>query len=645
MIYPMLLIVSPMALPDVTPADVLTATKSVQMVTKKFREPLDALAKLAKEHNHEDEQRKLSESQPSAACMAAMFSMLESCEGLDFETLGSDMGSDPAGMINTVCGADACGQAFQSMASACAEEDGMSEISALCSMDTSCITAMMDAQTACASLDAVCNSDNQAYSMSQCLDTVCGSSACATNMATLTSSTCQASLSSMLAGDPNAQASMNQATSMMTSMCGDSSSGGSSCMATFASAATACTVFGIDDPTATDLASICQAPCKDAYTSVLACLPELVSVEILSQQDADNFPNIDCDITCGSQAHYDCDERCFSTCANNLPNDSTGADCGTFCMSNCLAFLGCPADSISYNVVMSFTASGAPDDFPEGSSERQTLLDACTSLAGFASTPVGTTMTITAASIAVDVNIPVQDASAATAAKATITTNAGTTAALQSSLQAAGVSVTVTSAATAQTAQGPTADDSDPCFPSSALITKADGTRVTIAELKEGDEIVAATADGSLTTDTVSLLSIAKPEAEAVSFLTLTTEGKDNLTLTAEHHLPVGAACCSTLKQAKDVAVGETVWAVKNGAAVATTVTKMIKATKHGLHSPVLTNGGFPVVDGLVTSFDSIDKVTLAKHGLASLIAACKATGTCAIFRDMFLGADRKYIA
>ena len=59
----------------------------------------------------------------------------------------------------------------------------------------------------------------------------------------------------------------------------------------------------------------------------------------------------------------------------------------------------------------------------------------------------------------------------------------------------------------------------------------------------------------------------------------------------------------------------------------------------------MLTNGGFPVVDGVVTSFDSIDKVTLAKHGLAHLIAACKATGSCDTFRNLFLGDDKKYIA
>ena len=143
----------------------------------------------------------------------------------------------------------------------------------------------------------------------------------------------------------------------------------------------------------------------------------------------------------------------------------------------------------------------------------------------------------------------------------------------------------------------------------------------------------------------MSLLSIAKPEARDVGFLTLTTADAKNLTLTPGHHVPVGTACCATLKKAADVSVGETVWTVKAGAAVAQAVTKVTKKAAAGLHSPVLTSGSFPVVDGVVTSFDSIEKVTLAKYGLAPLLAACKATATCASFRQIFLGADRQYVA
>ena len=177
----------------------------------------------------------------------------------------------------------------------------------------------------------------------------------------------------------------------------------------------------------------------------------------------------------------------------------------------------------------------------------------------------------------------------------------------------------------------------NPCFPSSALVTLPDGTPLRIDALKEGDAIVAATADGTLTTDTVSLLSIAKPEAEAHTFLTLTTVGGRSLNLTVEHHLPVGQKCCATLKQAKDVVVGETVWGVENKATAAHTVAKITKTVAKGLHSPVMTKGGFPVVNGVVTAWDRIESVTLASYGLLSALeTTCKATRTCGLLRRMF---------
>jgi hypothetical protein len=134
------------------------------------------------------------------------------------------------------------------------------------------------------------------------------------------------------------------------------------------------------------------------------------------------------------------------------------------------------------------------------------------------------------------------------------------------------------------------------------------------------------------------------PEAQAKALLTLTTAANATLTLTPEHHLPFGAECCSSLKQAKDVEVDDKVWTVVAGKAVATTVTAIAKAHAKGLHSPVLTNGGFPIVDGVVTSFDSIEKVRLAKFGLGPLIATCKASGTCDAFKELFLAGDRKYV-
>ena len=143
-----------------------------------------------------------------------------------------------------------------------------------------------------------------------------------------------------------------------------------------------------------------------------------------------------------------------------------------------------------------------------------------------------------------------------------------------------------------------------------------------------------AELDGTLATDSVSLLSIAKPEAHGRDFIALTTSGGKNLTLTPEHHLPIGETCCSTLKKAKDVRLNDKVWTVASGAATAETVTMMKKVADNGLHSPVPANGGLPVVNGIVTSFDRIESVKLAKAGLAYMLSACKATGTCELVRD-----------
>ena len=202
--------------------------------------------------------------------------------------------------------------------------------------------------------------------------------------------------------------------------------------------------------------------------------------------------------------------------------------------------------------------------------------------------------------------------------------------------------ITVTSAPTFTSADplSTAADDGNPCFPSEALITMADGTPRRLDELRAGDSIVAASAHGTLTTDTVSTLSLADADVQGTTFVVLTTASGRNLTLTPTHHVPVGAACCADLKQAKDVAVGETVY--EAGLTVrATQVEKIGTATKPGLHSPVLSHGTMPIVNGVATSFDALHKVRLASYGLPLL----EATGLTATFRDTFLGAHRKYIA
>ena len=186
-------------------------------------------------------------------------------------------------------------------------------------------------------------------------------------------------------------------------------------------------------------------------------------------------------------------------------------------------------------------------------------------------------------------------------------------------------------------------DDVDPCFPSEALVTMADGTPRRLDALRAGDAIVAARADGTLTTDTVSTLSLADADVQGTTFVVLTTASGRSLTLTPTHHVPVGAACCADLKQAKDVAVGDTMYETVPGSGLvrATTIAKIGSAIKPGLHSPVLLHGTMPIVNGVATSFDALHNVRLASYGLPLLEAA----GLTATFRDAVLGAHRKYIS
>ena len=178
------------------------------------------------------------------------------------------------------------------------------------------------------------------------------------------------------------------------------------------------------------------------------------------------------------------------------------------------------------------------------------------------------------------------------------------------------------------------------CFPSDAQVTMVDGTPRRLDALRAGDTIVAARADGTLTNDIVSHLSLADADVKGTSFVVLTTESGRNVTLTPTHHVPVGPTCCANLKEAKNIVVGETVYeAVVSAAVRATQVKKIGTAVKPGLHSPVLSHGAMPIVNGVVTSFDSMEIVRLAAYALPILEAA----GLTATFRDAVL-AQRKYI-
>ena len=77
---------------------------------------------------------------------------------------------------------------------------------------------------------------------------------------------------------------------------------------------------------------------------------------------------------------------------------------------------------------------------------------------------------------------------------------------------------------------------------------------------------------------------------------------------------------------------------------VAQKITGVEVVSADGLHSPVLTNGGLPIVDGFVTSFDTEAKVKTAKTWLAPLISLCKKSGTCGIAKKLFDYSDKEHI-
>jgi len=192
-------------------------------------------------------------------------------------------------------------------------------------------------------------------------------------------------------------------------------------------------------------------------------------------------------------------------------------------------------------------------------------------------------------------------------------------------------------------------DEGSPCFPNDAVITMANGTHAPIHTLKAGDAVVAITADGSVTLDTISILSLADREREAnfVSMTAVTDVGQPqpiHLTVTPEHHVPAGVSCCSHLVQAKALRLGETIWVHSGKAVTSATIKTLGKVRKRGLHSPVLVHGHNPVVDSAVTAFDSATGIKLMTALGAYVEPMLGMTGTTDAFRRFLLQPGRKYI-
>ena len=176
------------------------------------------------------------------------------------------------------------------------------------------------------------------------------------------------------------------------------------------------------------------------------------------------------------------------------------------------------------------------------------------------------------------------------------------------------------------------------CFPSSSKVKHADGSIRTIDLLKQGDLILAAAPNGQLVYDEVSFLSVSTPAARGSSFVRITTDANASLTLTPTHHLSVGPTCCSEdVVQAMDIQVGHLVWiaplhsaaAVAGARLVPARVTSIDVVTDDGLHNPLLSGGGYPVVDSIVTATNCKHAQSRSRSWAPWLGWGCTLTGTC----------------
>lgn len=182
------------------------------------------------------------------------------------------------------------------------------------------------------------------------------------------------------------------------------------------------------------------------------------------------------------------------------------------------------------------------------------------------------------------------------------------------------------------------------CFPSSSVVMRQDGSKLRMDMLKEGDVILTTDLQGNVSADTVSMLSLSHRSKAPHSFLRLTTSKNVSLTLTEGHHVPTGEECCSTMKRAEFLKIGDSLWIVSGkttSRAEQDDIQRIEVVHGMGLHSPVPSHGRLPIVDGVVTSYDSIDVVHMATHMLYPFLSACKSTGTCDIVRDTIFHRER----
>ena len=142
------------------------------------------------------------------------------------------------------------------------------------------------------------------------------------------------------------------------------------------------------------------------------------------------------------------------------------------------------------------------------------------------------------------------------------------------------------------------------CFPADARVRLEDGSTRTMADLRLGDRVQVARADGSLGFAEI-YLQTHKDALSAAPFVELALASGRTLRLSPRHFIPTGPSFAdATVKAAEELRVGDLVWSQAGDGMAADPVVAARTRVDVGLYNP-LTMTGTIVVDGVVASAHS----------------------------------------
>jgi desert hedgehog protein len=147
------------------------------------------------------------------------------------------------------------------------------------------------------------------------------------------------------------------------------------------------------------------------------------------------------------------------------------------------------------------------------------------------------------------------------------------------------------------------------CFPAAATVRLEDGSQKVMRDVRLGDRIMVARADGSLGYEEV-YLNTHKDSVSATPYVELALASGRSLMLSPRHFIPVAAGPASAwtdhvAKGANEIAVGDIVWSrADDGRMVPDEVAAVRTTVAVGAYNPLTMNGTI-VVDGVVASAHS----------------------------------------